>query len=124
MTRIFHSQITFREESQTGWLHSWILRSAAAYSTHIHTCIHQGCIKPPPLAYIHVTCLPLSMLVQVNAVVVGFDKHFSHSKLLKACSYLKRPSCHFLATNEDPVLPANSDIVLPGRFSELRNYAN
>lgn len=64
------------------------------------------------------------MLAQVNAVVVGFDKHFSHSKLLKACSYLKRPSCHFLATNEDPVLPAHSDIVLPGRFPELRNNTN
>lgn len=72
----------------------------------------------------YVIRLPLSMLTQVSAVVVGFDKHFSHSKLLKACSYLKRPSCHFLATNEDPVLPAHSDIVLPGRFPEPRNYTN
>ncbi len=53
--------------------------------------------------------------MQVTAVVVGFDKHFSYPKLIKACSYLKNPDCHFVVTNEDSSLPAHSDIMIPGK---------
>ena len=55
-----------------------------------------------------------STLLQVNAVVVGFDYDFSYMKLIKACSYLRNPRCHFVATNEDATLPNKSDIVFPG----------
>lgn len=52
--------------------------------------------------------------MQVAAVVVSFDPHFSHMKLIHALTYLKKPSCHFVATNEDNILPAHSESVMPG----------
>lgn len=51
---------------------------------------------------------------EVEAVVVGFDVHFSYAKMIKALSYLRDPNCHFIATNEDPTLPAKSKVVIPG----------
>ena len=54
---------------------------------------------------------------QVSAVVVGYDKHFNLMKLMKACSYLRHPSCHFIATNEDSCLPTNTHILFPGQVS-------
>ena len=50
-------------------------------------------------------------------MVVGFDREFNFMKLIKACSYLHKPDCLFIATNEDANLPIKSDtIVVPGKY--------
>ncbi|XP_061404985.1 glycerol-3-phosphate phosphatase-like [Lethenteron reissneri] len=54
------------------------------------------------------TNLPLEP--DVGAVLVAFDEHFSYMKLIKACCYLARPGCLFLATNRD-----HAELVAPGR---------
>ena len=48
---------------------------------------------------------------------MGYDKHFSFAKMIKACSYAKNPCNHFIGTNEDTFLPIeNKEIVVPGKL--------
>lgn len=51
--------------------------------------------------------------------MVGYDKYFNLMKLLKACSYLRQPTCHFIATNEDQCLPSKTHVVFPGEWAEV-----
>lgn len=51
----------------------------------------------------------------VGAVVLGFDNQVSFKKLAKACSYVKRPDCMFIASNADESFPSISpEIFVPG----------
>ncbi|XP_003747299.1 glycerol-3-phosphate phosphatase [Galendromus occidentalis] len=51
----------------------------------------------------------------IQAVVAGFDEHFSLAKVCRAASYLRNPDCHFIVTNRDQSLPSErKDLVLPG----------
>ncbi|KAL9903762.1 glycerol-3-phosphate phosphatase-like isoform 1-T2 [Glossina fuscipes fuscipes] len=41
----------------------------------------------------------------IQAVIVGFDEHFSYKKMLRACNFLhKNETCIFLATNDNAVV--------------------
>ncbi|XP_078723305.1 glycerol-3-phosphate phosphatase-like [Lampetra fluviatilis] len=88
-----------------------------------HTSPHCLAAPPPhhqPCSYVEAgpepafgdveqwTNLPLEP--DVGAVLVAFDEHFSYMKLIKACCYLARPGCLFLATNRD-----HAELVAPGR---------
>lgn len=56
-------------------------------------------------------------LWQVKCVLVGFDGDISYMKIMRAASYLQRPDCLFLATNEDPFLPVNNSATrIPGMY--------
>lgn len=53
----------------------------------------------------------------VGAVVIGFDNQITFPKLVKACSYVKKPGCIFIASNADESYPSprgKPDIIVPG----------
>lgn len=43
-------------------------------------------------------------------------------KLIRAASYLANPQCHYVATNEDNVLPTKGNIAIPGRALNMCRY--
>lgn len=51
---------------------------------------------------------------EVGAVVVGFDKHFSYPKLLKAATFVQDPKVHFIGTNPDVERPSPTSVKFPG----------
>ncbi|XP_032818097.1 glycerol-3-phosphate phosphatase [Petromyzon marinus] len=55
----------------------------------------------------------------VRAVLLGFDRHFSYAKMVRAVAYLRDPACAFVATNTDTCLPLEGDRVIPGTGSLL-----
>jgi len=52
---------------------------------------------------------------EIGAVVVGFDNKISFPKLTKACSYVKRSDCLFIACNADETYPhPDPAVMVPG----------
>ncbi|EGT39760.1 hypothetical protein CAEBREN_29285, partial [Caenorhabditis brenneri] len=50
----------------------------------------------------------------VGAVVVGYEKHFDYTKMMKAANYLREKGVLFVATNEDETCPGpNPEVVIP-----------
>ena len=56
---------------------------------------------------------------EITAVIVGFDEYFNYKKMTLAATYLSDPSCKFIATNEDNILPTGTKVILPGSGSLL-----
>lgn len=52
---------------------------------------------------------------EVGAVVVGFDKHFSYPKLVKAATYAHDQGNYFIGTNPDFERPSPNENVFPGQ---------
>ncbi|KAG7187979.1 hypothetical protein KM043_013935 [Ampulex compressa] len=50
----------------------------------------------------------------IGAVIVGFDRYFGYTKLMKAATYLQNPEVHFLGTNIDAHRPSPNDNTFPG----------
>ncbi|OWA50175.1 Phosphoglycolate phosphatase [Hypsibius exemplaris] len=77
-------------------------------------CIGNG-PDPVPEDFLEDDWRAESLDKDVRAVVVGFDKHISYFKLIKAACYLNDPKVHFVATNADTTFPSSSrDIIIPG----------
>lgn len=51
---------------------------------------------------------------RVRAVLVGYDEHFSFSKLSEACAHLRDPNCLLVATDRDPWHPLSDGSRTPG----------
>ncbi|XP_051172952.1 glycerol-3-phosphate phosphatase-like [Leptopilina boulardi] len=51
---------------------------------------------------------------EVGAVAVGFDEHFSYSKLVQAATYLQNPNVQFLGMNPDIYRPSPNKNTFPG----------
>ncbi|XP_076444674.1 glycerol-3-phosphate phosphatase-like [Babylonia areolata] len=70
---------------------------------------------PDPVYHNIQDLLEVPLRDDVQAVLVGYDKHFSLNKLFKACSYLSDKKCLYLATNDKE----KSVHVSPGRCQPL-----
>jgi len=57
---------------------------------------------------------------EVKCVVVGYDKHFSYTKMTRAASYLQQPDCHFIGTNIDSGMSMGHDRYMPGTGSIIK----
>lgn len=57
---------------------------------------------------------------EVGAVVVGFDKHFSYPKLVKAATYAHDPEIHFIGTNPDVERPSPYESKYPGEYQVFK----
>ncbi|KAL8615463.1 hypothetical protein ACOMHN_053799 [Nucella lapillus] len=55
---------------------------------------------PDPVYHDIYDLLSVPLQDDVQAVLVGYDKHFNMRKLFKACSYLSDDKCLYLATND------------------------
>lgn len=56
---------------------------------------------PEPTDGHYQSWLKMQLDPDVEAVVVGFDYHFSLAKVCRAVTHLERPDCHFVATESD-----------------------
>ena len=56
---------------------------------------------PDPVDDFYQSWYGLQLEANVQAVIVGFDNHFSLAKVCRAASYLERQECLFIATDSD-----------------------
>ncbi|OQR79250.1 phosphoglycolate phosphatase-like [Tropilaelaps mercedesae] len=70
---------------------------------------------PEPCDGHHNSWLSMKMDPDVEAVVIGFDYHFSMAKICRAITYLQKPGCQFVATESDARVAnvERTGIVLP-----------
>lgn len=75
------------------------------------------CGVGPDPAKDNMTYAEINVDSDIGAVIVGFDVHFSFSKMIKAATYLKNQNVLFISTNTDERFPSGSKLMIPGTSS-------
>ncbi|XP_046887998.1 glycerol-3-phosphate phosphatase-like [Hypomesus transpacificus] len=75
--------------------------------------ISQTGVGPDPISGNDLDWANVPLDPDVKAVVVGFDEHFSFTKLNKAMQYLSNPACLLVGTNRDTRLPLEGGKLVP-----------
>nr|AKH39879.1 glycerol-3-phosphate phosphatase [synthetic construct] len=76
--------------------------------------ISQTGVGPDPISGVQIDWANVTLDPDVKAVVVGFDEHFSYTKLNRAMQYLSNPACLLVGTNTDTRLPLEGGKAVPG----------
>ncbi|XP_051958838.1 glycerol-3-phosphate phosphatase-like [Xyrauchen texanus] len=76
--------------------------------------IRQVGVGPDPISGVQIDWANVPLDQEVQAVLVGFDEHFSYMKLNRALQYLYNPDCQFVGTNTDTRLPLEGGKAVPG----------
>ncbi|KAK7122807.1 hypothetical protein R3I94_019801 [Phoxinus phoxinus] len=71
-------------------------------------------VGPDPICGVQIDWANVPLDKEVQAVLVGFDEHFSYMKLNRALQYLCNPDCQFVGTNTDTRLPLEGGKAVPG----------
>ncbi|XP_016397928.1 glycerol-3-phosphate phosphatase-like [Sinocyclocheilus rhinocerous] len=71
-------------------------------------------VGPDPVSGVQKDWANVPLDKEVQAVLVGFDEHFSYMKLNRALQYLCNPDCQFVGTNTDTRLPLEGGKAVPG----------
>ncbi|XP_043959049.1 glycerol-3-phosphate phosphatase [Gambusia affinis] len=71
-------------------------------------------VGPDPVSGKQLDWASVPLDPEVQAVVVGFDEHFSYMKLNRAMQYLTQKDCLFVGTNRDTRLPLEGGKAVPG----------
>lgn len=82
--------------------------------------IQQVGVGPDPISGVQIDWANVPLDNEVQAVLVGFDEHFSYMKLNRALQYLCNPECQFVGTNTDNRLPLEGGKAVPGTGCLLR----
>nr|XP_055032502.1 glycerol-3-phosphate phosphatase [Misgurnus anguillicaudatus] len=82
--------------------------------------IQQVGVGPDPISGVQSDWANVPLDNEVQAVLVGFDEHFSYMKLNRALQYLWNPECQFVGTNTDNRLPLEGGKAVPGTGCLLR----
>lgn len=72
-------------------------------------------VGPDPISGVQIDWANVPLDKEVQAVLVGFDEHFSYMKLNRALQYLCNPDCQFVGTNTDTRLPLEGGKAVPGK---------
>lgn len=72
-------------------------------------------VGPDPISGVQIDWANVPLDREVQAVLVGFDEHFSYMKLNRALQYLCNPDCQFVGTNTDTRLPLEGGKAVPGK---------
>lgn len=57
----------------------------------------------------------MTVIWQVDGVVIGYDEHFTYARMAKALAYLHNNLCPLVVTNPDPADSSDEGYFMPGK---------